>query len=77
MQPCDFKRMSNRKLVLIEGLLRFGNKLNQAQSPIHVCRRSANSGGNAFNGVSVGLKFDEGDITLRLIEWMHVHALHV
>ena len=34
-------------------------------------------GSNAFNDVSVGLKFDEGGVSLRLLERMHVHALHV
>jgi len=77
LQPCDFEGVGNRQLVVIEGLLRFGNELNQAQSSTHVLRRSANSGSDAFDSVGVGLKFDEGGVTLRLIEWVHVHALHV
>jgi len=56
--------MSNRQLVLIERLLGFGNKLNQAQPPAYVRGRSANSGSDAFDGVSVGLKFNEGGVSL-------------
>src|SRR5713226_3575602 len=52
LESCDFKRMSDCQLFAIEGLLRFGNELNQTQSSTHVLRRSANSGSNAFNGVS-------------------------
>src|SRR5713226_7821540 len=69
--------MSNRQLVLIERLLRFAYELNQAQPSVYVGGRSANSVSNAFNGVSVGLKFDEGGVSLCLVERMHVHALHV
>lgn len=77
LEPCDLEGMGNRQLVLIECLLRLGDELNQAQSPVHVRGRSANSCGDGFDGVSVGLKFDEGGVSLRLIERMHVHALHV
>ena len=69
--------MGNRQLVVVERLLGFGNELNQAQPPAYVRGRSANSQRNAFDGVSVGLKFDEGGVSLRLVERMHVHALDV
>src|SRR6185437_16177250 len=77
LQPCDLERMSNGQLVLVERLLRFGNELNQTQSPADVRGRSANAARDAFNGVGVGLEVNQGGISLRLIKRMHVHALHV
>jgi hypothetical protein len=69
--------MGNRQLVVIERLLRFGNELNQAQASADVRGRSANSGSDSFDSVCVGLKVNEGGVSLRLVEWMRVHALHV
>src|SRR5208283_5617564 len=51
LEPCDFKCVGNRQLVLIECLLGFGNKLNQAQPPTDVCWRPANPRSNALDGV--------------------------
>jgi hypothetical protein len=69
--------MSNCQLVLIERLLRFENELNQTESPADVCGRPANSGSDAFDRVGVGLQLNEGGVSLRLIERMHVYSLDV
>jgi len=69
--------MSNCQLRLIERLPRFGNELKQSQSSTHVLRRSANSGSDDFDGVGIGLDFNQGSISLRFIERMHAYTLDV
>ena len=57
--------MSNRQLVLVECLLRFGNELNQAQSSADVRWRSANSCGDGLDGVGVGFELNQRGVALR------------
>jgi len=77
LQPCDLERMRNGQLVLVERLLRFGNELNQAQSPTDVRGRSADTGRDTFDCVRVRLQLNERSVSLRFIERMHVHSLDV
>jgi hypothetical protein len=77
LQACDLERMGNRQLGLVERLLRFWNKLNQAQSPADVCGRPANAASDGFHSVGVGLQLNERGVSLRFIERMHVHSLDV
>src|ERR1700756_4132278 len=67
LQPCDLERMSNGQLVLIERLFRFGNQLNQTQSPADVRGRSVNAGRDGFDGVGVGLQLNERSVSLRFV----------
>ena len=67
LQACDLERMGNGQLALIEGLLRFGNELNQAQSPADIRGRPANAGRDSFDGVRVGLELNERGVSLRFV----------
>src|SRR2546429_523242 len=77
LQPCHLERMSNAQLILIERLLRFGNELNQTQSPADVRGRPANAGRDTFDGVGVGMQLNQRGVSLRLIERVYVHSLDV
>ena len=55
LEPCDFEGVGNRQLVLIECLLRFGNELNQAQSPA-LCCASHYVGNGRYNRTWAGIE---------------------
>src|SRR6266852_2082124 len=77
LEPCNFKRVRDRQLCGIEGLLNFVHELGQTQASIDVLFRATDFFGERFDGIGIRLQLHEGGVAPRLVEFVHVGALQV